>query len=394
MKHRSNSHGALSGLALTVATGAAVMYLFDPDKGRRRRAIAREKALSLANDVTGMFCAAARDAKARMQGLKAMATRPLRRAGVPDDLVLIERVRARMGRVVSHPHAIQVGANAGRVTVSGPILAREAEPLLRAVRSVWGVSELEDHLVVHERPDSVPSLQGAGKQPRRDAAQENWSPALRAGATLGGALLALYGLRHRSLAGIALAGTGIGLATRGATNLPVHRLADMALGHGATAVEKSIHIDAPPEVVYDLWSACGNFPRFMSHVREVTELGGGRTHWVVRGPAGAEFEWNAQTTRAERPQMIAWRTEPDASVQHTGSVHFEPHRGGTRVHVKMSYSAAGALGHAVARMLGSDPRRQMDEDLARMKSFIEGSLSPSGTGAPRPGARAQPQALH
>lgn len=38
----------------------------------------------------------------------------------------------------------------------------------------------------------------------------------------------------------------------------------------------------------------------------------------------------------------------------------------------MSYSPpAGVLGHGIAVLLGADPKRQMDDDLARMKEFIE-----------------------
>ena len=92
---------------------------------------------------------------------------------------LIERVRARLGRLVSHPHAIQVGARRGHVTLSGPILEREVEPLLTAVRNVWGVSDVEDRLVAYERAENIPSLQG-GVEPRETRAmlmQANWPPA-------------------------------------------------------------------------------------------------------------------------------------------------------------------------------------------------------------------------
>jgi uncharacterized membrane protein len=38
----------------------------------------------------------------------------------------------------------------------------------------------------------------------------------------------------------------------------------------------------------------------------------------------------------------------------------------------MTYNPpAGALGHAVASLLGSDPKRAMDEDLLRFKSLLE-----------------------
>ena len=115
--------------------------------------------------------------------------------------MLIERVRAKMGRIVSHPHAIQIGASNGRITLSGPILAHEAEPLLDAVRSVWGVNDIEDHLVVYDHPESIPALQGGGRrrEMRPEILQEEWTPALRVAAILGGGALAVCAIRQRGL---------------------------------------------------------------------------------------------------------------------------------------------------------------------------------------------------
>jgi osmotically-inducible protein OsmY len=56
------------------------------------------------------------------------------------DEVLVDRVRAKMGRVVSHPGAIKVTAEQGRVTLSGAVLEHEHEELLQAVRSVRGAA--------------------------------------------------------------------------------------------------------------------------------------------------------------------------------------------------------------------------------------------------------------
>jgi uncharacterized membrane protein len=74
--------------------------------------------------------------------------------------------------------------------------------------------------------------------------------------------------------------------------------------------------------------------------------------------------------------LLSWRTEPGSLVQHAGSVQFETAGGGTRVTVRMTYNAAGGVGHAIATLLGSDPRQQMDDDLARMKVFIETGIAP------------------
>jgi hypothetical protein len=220
-----------------LALGAALMYTLDPDKGRRRRAVARDKAYSVLLDAREAAGVTRRDIAHRLDGLRARFDRLVRRRPAPDDLQLIERVRARMGRLVSHPHAIQVGAYRGKVTLSGPILAREAGPLLDTLRSVWGVAEIEDRLVAHEHPDHVPSLQG-GIEPRRPrplVMQETWPPAFRAAALAGGAMLALYGMRRRSLAGCLYTAAGAALALRGGTNRSLGSLVDAALAAGARA---------------------------------------------------------------------------------------------------------------------------------------------------------------
>jgi hypothetical protein len=230
MKRESNSSRGLAPIVVGAALSALAMYMLDPDRGRRRRALVRDKVRSAVTGSADWLDMAARDISFRAQGLRAMALRSFRPKEVPDDLALIERVRARMGRVVSHPHALQIGARLGRVVLSGPILASEADALLDAVRSVEGVSEVEDHLVIHERPGSIPSLQGGVPRSEMRAAlvQDNWSPSLRFAAMVGGGLLALYGMRQRTATRFVLAGVGLGLAARGAANVPLSRVAGVA----------------------------------------------------------------------------------------------------------------------------------------------------------------------
>lgn len=209
--------------------GLAAMYMLDPDRGRRRRAIVGDKAASLALDTQRALRAATRDATHRIEGLRARARHLLTDEPVPDDLQLIERVRARMGRLVAHPHAIQVGAYNARVTLSGPVLAHEVTRLLDAVRSVWGVSSIENRLVVFDSAESISSLQGGASERKPPSAfsRERWAPAVQGAAILGGGFLTVFGLRDRSLVGIALAGGGLALLLRGATNRPLAQLAGL-----------------------------------------------------------------------------------------------------------------------------------------------------------------------
>ena len=226
MKHGSPVDPGWTSIVAGAALGAIAMYAFDPDKGRRRRALARDKAVSVLLDTRHAAGATRRDVAHRLEGLRARALRLFTLQPTTDDLQLIERVRARMGRMVSHPHAIQVGAFGARVTLSGPILAHEAAPLLAAVRTVWGVRSVEDLLVVHDHPESVPSLQG-GIDPFA-LQHDHWPPALRAAALSCGVLMVLYALRQRTLAGCATACIGAALAVRGVTNRSLAQLAKTA----------------------------------------------------------------------------------------------------------------------------------------------------------------------
>jgi uncharacterized membrane protein len=70
---------------------------------------------------------------------------------------------------------------------------------------------------------------------------------------------------------------------------------------------------------------------------------------------------------------IAWKSVPGAMLANAGIVRFQENGDGTtRVDVRLSYNPpGGAMGHAIAAMFGSDPRTEMDQDLARMKTLIE-----------------------
>ena len=123
MRETLETNSLWAKIISSAALGAAAMYVFDPEKGRRRRAVARDKARSLFNRSSDVVNDATRDASNRWQGARASVRRLFTRGAMPDDDVLVERVRARLGRVVLHPHAVHVTAHDGRVALEGPILA-------------------------------------------------------------------------------------------------------------------------------------------------------------------------------------------------------------------------------------------------------------------------------
>jgi hypothetical protein len=65
--------GRFAALLGGIGLGAAVMYVLDPEGGRRRRALARDKAVSLANKTTRVVEAKSRDLANRAKGVAAEA---------------------------------------------------------------------------------------------------------------------------------------------------------------------------------------------------------------------------------------------------------------------------------------------------------------------------------
>jgi osmotically-inducible protein OsmY len=139
--------------------GAALMYIFDPERGNRRRALLRDKFFHVAHSAGEKLDVKSRDAANRLHGLVARTKSLLETQPVSDD-VLAERVRSRIGHVVSHPGSIDVTVKDGRVTLAGPGLTRELDPLLDEVEHVRGVTGIENRLELHEEPGNVSGLQG------------------------------------------------------------------------------------------------------------------------------------------------------------------------------------------------------------------------------------------
>jgi gas vesicle protein len=65
--------GPCVAAAAGFALGALAMYVFDPESGKRRRAVARDKTLSTVNDAMEGVKSTTRDLKNRAQGLAAEA---------------------------------------------------------------------------------------------------------------------------------------------------------------------------------------------------------------------------------------------------------------------------------------------------------------------------------
>lgn len=207
----------------------------------------------------------------------------------------------------------------------------------------------------------------------------HWSPAQRALAGMVGAALATSGYVRGGLLGVGMCASGIALVARAASN---EELGTLAKGSGFT-IDRTLRIDAPVDRVYAYWKNFENFPRWMSHVREVRAIGGNRWHWSVDGPAGIPVEWDSEITEDREGSELAWRSV-EGSVDNGGRVRFEPDGDATRVRVELHYSPpGGVLGQAVAKAFGTDPASEMGDDLRNLKSQIEQSGGDAPPAQPR-----------
>jgi uncharacterized membrane protein len=209
----------------------------------------------------------------------------------------------------------------------------------------------------------------------------------RVASTVAGGLLLLFGLRNPSPSGMLLGALGAGLLYQGAAGRNV--VQSVRTGQPLIAepqgvrVKKSLTVNRSPEDVYAFWRNLENLARFMPSVRAVQRHGGGRSHWVVKGPRGTVLKWDAQITVDRPNEMIAWQTVPGGSLDHRGYVKFVPAAGGrgTEVHVALEYQPPGGeVGKLLGSLLGPVTEQQIQEQIRHFKNILEAGEIPTNKG--------------
>jgi ribosome-associated toxin RatA of RatAB toxin-antitoxin module len=144
--------------------------------------------------------------------------------------------------------------------------------------------------------------------------------------------------------------------------------------HKASAI-----VNAPVDRVFRMWSHFNDYPKFLSHVKEVTYYDEDRSHWVA--DIVGHHEWDAVRGHWIDKRQIGWRSVD--GLQNSGLIAFEPHGdNNTTITISVSYDPpAGFLGD-VAEVLGAGNRFEtaLQEDLNRFATTIAqadpGSLDP------------------
>ncbi len=174
---------SLKAMVAGAGLGCLAMYELDPEMGRRRRALARDKMIKIQHKAGEAAAVTARDLKNRTLGTLAETRARLTERHVPDE-ELGERVRSEIGFLVRYPSFVDVQATGGLVTLTGHAFTDECEQLVEGVRSVRGVREVENRIEAHQRSEDFPGLRGETLRPKPsgrplDIMQRHWAPATR-----------------------------------------------------------------------------------------------------------------------------------------------------------------------------------------------------------------------
>ena len=219
------------------------------------------------------------------------------------------------------------------------------------------------------------------------AGRVNLSRVERQGSVVAGGALAAFGLGRGGLGGIVTAAAGAAVAWRGMTG---HCSIYNALGIDTAAndepsaskyessaghIEDVITVNRPAHELYEYWRDLQNLPGFMPHLKIVEPLGGGRSRWTMRGPAGIELQYDAEFVNDDPGHVISWKTVGHSDLDNAGAVRFVegPAGRGTEVRMTIDYipPVGGKWAAKAAHFLGLDGSRDVRTSLRQFKQLME-----------------------
>lgn len=87
----------------------------------------------------------------------------------------------------------------------------------------------------------------------------------------------------------------------------------------SSSLVETVDVEAPLAVSWALWSDVTEWPKFLSHVKDVVRIDNRSFSWWLSLP-GAEKSFTAEVTELIPQERIAWKTTD--GVEHAGVVTF------------------------------------------------------------------------
>lgn len=148
MDSEKNGAGRFRYLIAGAALGATVMYFWDPNRGKTRRAGLQQKGSHAVRQAGQELTKRAEDLLNRAKGLVAEVEAALEcRQKAADDDLIAERVRSHLGHVTEHAGGIETEVVGGVVALRGTVSPEKKRVVVDEVLSVPGVKGVRDLLV-------------------------------------------------------------------------------------------------------------------------------------------------------------------------------------------------------------------------------------------------------
>jgi uncharacterized membrane protein len=142
-----------------------------------------------------------------------------------------------------------------------------------------------------------------------------------------------------------------------------------------TQIIETIDVDVPVTAAYNQWTQFEEFPQFLDHVDEITQIDDTHTHWKVSA-GGQVREFDAEITEQHPDERVAWNST-GGEVDHAGVVTFHKLSDtSTRVTAQLDWEPDGLL-EKIGSVAGVGNRAVRDA-LGDFKEWIESQGSADG----------------
>lgn len=131
-----------------------------------------------------------------------------------------------------------------------------------------------------------------------------------------------------------------------------------------------IEVDAPVDLVWNLWSDLEQMPRWMKWIDSVNVLADTPelSRWKLAS-RGFEFTWLSKIVKLVPQQIIQW--ESVDGLPNRGAVRFYDRHTSSIVRLTISYAIPGWLGKLMDKLfLGRIVESTLQADLERFKNYI------------------------
>lgn len=139
-------------------------------------------------------------------------------------------------------------------------------------------------------------------------------------------------------------------------------------------IRMSMTVNRPRHQVYAAWRKLEDLPRFMKHLKQVTQTDHETSVWEAHVPGGlGTIRWKSQIVKDDPGSLLSWQSLPGSTIVNAGKIEFRDEGpSATDVHVIISYHAPlGLLGEKAARWLNPVFEKMVSEDVRDFKRYME-----------------------